>query len=101
MAARPVPKTGLTLIVPAEHAPAFQCTIPVGLDDCCGATFSVHERSDFERHVRKCAKAHEDVIRAASPSIRRDVLGNGIWDKDLAKYMDENADALREGRKRL
>lgn len=101
MATRPVPKTGLTLLVPAEHAPAFQCTVPVGLDDCCGATFSIHERTDFERHVQKCIKAHEEVIRAASPSIRRDVLGNGIWDKDLEKWMEKHRDALLEDRKRI
>jgi hypothetical protein len=100
MAARPVPKTGLTLIVPQEHAPAFQCSVPVSLDDCCGATFSIHERPDFERHVAKCIRAHEDVIRAASPSIRRDVL-HGIFDKDLERWMDDNRTALLEDRKRI
>jgi hypothetical protein len=97
---RPVNKTGLTLLVPGEHAPALQCTVPVTLDDVCGATFSRHERSSYEAHVLKCIKQHEDVIRAASPSVRRDVL-HGIFDKDLEKYLEENREAIIEGRKTL
>lgn len=100
MSARPIPKTGLSLIVPQEHAPAFQCTVPVKLDECCGATFSIYERADYERHVAKCIRAHEDVIRASAPSIRRGVLA-GVWDKDLEKWMDDNRAALLADRKRI
>lgn len=98
---RQVGRTGLTLLLPQEHAPAWQCTVPVTLDTVCGATFSRHERSSFDAHVQACIHANEDVIRAASPSIRRGVLGPGIWDRDLAAFMDKHVDAIREGRKTI
>jgi hypothetical protein len=98
---RQVGKTGLTLLLPQDHAPAWTCTVPVTLDSVCGATFSKHERSGYEAHVQACIRANVDVIRAASPSIRRDVLGPGIWDRDLAKFMEKHADAIREGRKTI
>lgn len=98
---RQVGRTGLTLLLPQDLTPAWQCTVPVGLDDVCGCTFAAHEHSAYEQHVQLCIKAHEDVIRAASPSVRRDIFGPGIWDKDLERFMDKYRVEIAEGRKTI
>jgi hypothetical protein len=65
----------------------------------CGATFSIARALEYEARGA-CIRAHEDVIHAAS---RRSgaMICTGIWDKDLEKFMEKYADAIREGRKTI
>jgi hypothetical protein len=95
-------KTGLHADRAREHAPAFQCTVPVSLDETCGATFSI------ARSLRTIEASRGEVHQGARGRDPRGVavdqardLLHGIWDKDLERWMEKYRTALLEGRKRL
>lgn len=64
----------------------------------CGARFTLHELRNYEAHVVDCAKANEDYLREKTEQHRARNLGG---DTELEDWVEENREAIIEGRKSI
>lgn len=80
-------QTGLT----SQEAHPLLCNI-------CGARFTMHETSGYERHVVACAKANEDEIHKM---VERHKAKNLGADKEFEDWVDEHREEIIEGRKSI
>jgi hypothetical protein len=64
----------------------------------CGARFTMHETSNYERHVAACAKANEEYLHALTERHKAKELGA---DKELEDWVDEHRIEIIEGRKSI
>ena len=78
--------------IPESAAPEFTCLI-------CGKP--MWKRREYETHVPACATEHQAELNALRPSVRSPVFMGGPWDKELGAWVDENREAIIEGRKRF
>ena len=73
----------------AEHP--LKCLI-------CKAEFTMHELSNYQRHVIACAKANEEYLHDLAERHKAKNLGG---DEELEQWVDENREAIIEGRKSI
>lgn len=64
----------------------------------CGARFTMHETSNYERHVVACAKANEDEIQKMVERHKAKNLGG---DTELEDWVAEHRIEIIEGRKSI
>lgn len=64
----------------------------------CGASFTMHELSQYEKHVVACAKANEEYLHEKAEQHRAKNLGA---DKEFEDWVDEHREEIIEGRKSI
>lgn len=64
----------------------------------CGARFTMHELSNYERHVAACAKANDAYLHQLHERQQAKKLGS---DSELEDWVDEHRDEIIEGRKSI
>jgi uncharacterized protein YhfF len=64
----------------------------------CGARFTMHETSGYQRHVVACAKANEEHLQKLSAAHQAKELGA---DKELENWVDDHRIEIIEGRKSI
>lgn len=97
------------LIVPGEVTSRGGLILPggqqqetkVGVCNICGARFHRGGEEAWQRHVGRCARAHLDEIRAASPSEKRKgtPFDPEMWNPDVEAYLKKVGERMiAEGR---
>lgn len=75
-----------------EEPHPLQCHI------CHEARFTMHELSNYQRHVVACAKANETRLHQIAERHRAKELGA---DKEFEDWVDEHREEIIEGRKSI
>lgn len=96
------------IFVPGQYAthtddmpePRFICRVPTNREDPrehCGALFFDGQEQRWQAHVGKCARDHEDVIRAHS--MQGTMFDPNEWDPEIEAHMNKVGERMKkEGR---
>jgi hypothetical protein len=64
----------------------------------CGARFTMHEMTGYERHVVACARANDTRLHQLAEEHQKQTLGA---DTEFEDWVDEHREEIIEGRKSI